>query len=37
MRLLRRARGVQAVVVVDNVALGPASGGVRMRPDVTAG
>jgi glutamate dehydrogenase (NAD(P)+) len=29
--------GVGAVVVVDNVALGPAIGGVRMRPDVTAG
>ena len=29
--------GVDAVVVVDNVALGPAIGGVRMRPEVTAG
>ena len=34
---LRPCPGVQAVVVVDNVALGPAIGGVRMRPDVTAG
>ena len=34
---LRPCAGVQAVVVVDNVALGPAIGGVRMRPDVTAG
>jgi glutamate dehydrogenase (NAD(P)+) len=29
--------GAEAVVVIDNVALGPAIGGVRMRPDVTAG
>ena len=35
MRLRRRARDVPAVVVVDNVALGPAIGGVRMRPDIT--
>lgn len=34
---LRLAAGVEAVVVIDNVALGPAIGGVRMRPDVTAG
>ena len=34
---LRPCAGVEAVVVVDNVALGPAIGGVRMRPDVTAG
>jgi glutamate dehydrogenase (NAD(P)+) len=33
---LRPCAGVEAVVVVDNVALGPAIGGVRMRPDVTA-
>lgn len=33
---LRLAAGVQAVVVIDNVALGPAIGGVRMRPDITA-
>ena len=32
---LRPCAGVEAVVVVDNVALGPAIGGVRMRPDVT--
>ena len=34
---LRPCAGVEAVVVVDNVALGPAIGGVRVRPDVTAG
>ena len=34
---VRPCAGVQAVVVVDNVALGPAIGGVRMRPGVTAG
>jgi len=34
---LRPCRGVEAVVVIDNVALGPAIGGVRMRPEVTAG
>ena len=34
---LRPCAGVEAVVVIDNVALGPAIGGVRMRPDVTAG
>ena len=33
---LRLGAGVDAVVVIDNVALGPAIGGVRMRPDVTA-
>jgi glutamate dehydrogenase (NAD(P)+) len=33
----RPCAGVEAVVVIDNVALGPAIGGVRMRPDVTAG
>src|ERR1022692_552271 len=33
---LHLASGYDAVVVVDNVALGPAIGGVRMRPDVTA-
>jgi glutamate dehydrogenase/leucine dehydrogenase len=27
--------GLEAVVVVDNVACGPAIGGVRMAPDVT--
>jgi glutamate dehydrogenase/leucine dehydrogenase len=34
---LRPCAGVEAVVVIDNVALGPAIGGTRMRPDVTAG
>ena len=34
---LRPCAGVEAVVVIDNVALGPAIGGVRMRPDITAG
>jgi glutamate dehydrogenase (NAD(P)+) len=34
---LRPCAGVDAVVVVDNVASGPAIGGVRMRPDITAG
>jgi glutamate dehydrogenase (NAD(P)+) len=30
------AVGLDAVVVIDNVALGPALGGVRMAPDVSA-
>jgi glutamate dehydrogenase (NAD(P)+) len=34
---LRPCPGVEAVVVVDNVALGPAIGGTRMRPDITVG
>ena len=34
---LRPCTGAEAVVVVDNVAFGPAIGGVRMRPDITAG
>lgn len=34
---LRPCAGVEAVVAVDNVALGPAIGGVRMRADVTPG
>ncbi|MGE5286993.1 MAG: Glu/Leu/Phe/Val family dehydrogenase [Micromonosporaceae bacterium] len=34
---LRPCAGVEAVVVVDNVALGPAIGGVRMRPGIEAG
>lgn len=34
--LLREPRaGLEAIVVVDNVACGPAIGGVRMAPDVT--
>src|SRR6266545_8172565 len=31
------AAGLEGVVVVDNVAAGPAIGGVRMAPDVTVG
>ena len=34
---LRPCSGVEAVVVIDNVALGPAIGGVRIRPGITAG
>lgn len=30
-----RSLGLEAVVVVDNVAIGPAIGGTRMAPDVT--
>jgi glutamate dehydrogenase/leucine dehydrogenase len=33
---LRPCPGVNAVVVIDNIALGPAIGGVRMRRDVSA-
>jgi glutamate dehydrogenase/leucine dehydrogenase len=33
---LHLASGYDAIVVIDNVALGPAIGGVRMRPDITA-
>jgi glutamate dehydrogenase (NAD(P)+) len=34
--LLRDPRvGLEAIVVVDNIACGPAIGGVRMAPDVT--
>jgi len=33
---LRPSTGVEAVVVIDNIALGPAIGGVRMRPGVSA-
>jgi glutamate dehydrogenase/leucine dehydrogenase len=33
---LRLCAGVDAIVVIDNLALGPAIGGVRMRPDITA-
>jgi len=32
--LVRNAAGLEGVVVVDNVAAGPAIGGVRMAPDV---
>jgi glutamate dehydrogenase (NAD(P)+) len=34
--LSERRSGLRAVVVVDNVACGPAIGGVRMAPDATA-
>ncbi len=34
---LRLGAGIDAVVVIDNVVLGPAIGGVRMRSDITAG
>ena len=34
---LRPCAGVEAFVVIDNVSLGPAIGGVRMRPEVTVG
>jgi len=33
---LRLRTGLDAVVVIDNVALGPAIGGVRMRPEISA-
>jgi glutamate dehydrogenase/leucine dehydrogenase len=33
--LRERAAGLQAVVVVDNLAAGPAIGGVRMAVDLT--
>src|SRR5271166_2358553 len=33
---LRPCAGVDAVVVIDNVALGPAIGGTRMRSDISA-
>jgi len=36
VHLHRPAARLQAVVVVDNVALGPAIGGIRMAPDATA-
>jgi glutamate dehydrogenase (NAD(P)+) len=32
----RPAAGLKAVVAIDNIACGPAIGGVRMAPDVTA-
>ncbi|HEY7490388.1 MAG TPA: Glu/Leu/Phe/Val dehydrogenase [Candidatus Tectomicrobia bacterium] len=36
--LVRQPRvGLEAIVVVDNVACGPAIGGIRMAPDVTVG
>jgi len=33
---LRLCGGIDAIVVVDNLALGPAIGGVRMRPGISA-
>lgn len=33
---LRLGADVEAVVVIDNIALGPAIGGTRMRPDISA-
>ena len=35
VHLTERATGLRATVVIDNVAIGPAIGGVRMAPDVT--
>jgi glutamate dehydrogenase (NAD(P)+) len=35
VHLTDRATGLRATVVIDNVAIGPAIGGVRMAPDVT--
>lgn len=36
VQLYSAKEGVRAVVVIDNIALGPALGGVRMSPTVTA-
>ncbi len=36
VHLTERRTGLRAVVVIDNVAAGPAIGGTRMAPDVTA-
>ncbi|MDF1585914.1 Glu/Leu/Phe/Val dehydrogenase dimerization domain-containing protein [Marinimicrococcus flavescens] len=35
LHLHRPSVGLRAILVIDNVALGPAIGGVRMAPDVT--
>jgi len=35
VHVTERSTGLRATVVVDNVAIGPAIGGVRMAPDVT--
>ena len=35
INLYDHANGLEAIVVVDNTACGPAMGGVRMAPDVT--
>jgi glutamate dehydrogenase (NAD(P)+) len=37
VHLHRAAVGLKAVVAIDNVACGPAVGGVRMTPDVSIG
>ncbi len=34
---LRLRTGADAIVVIDNVTLGPSIGGIRVRPDITAG
>jgi glutamate dehydrogenase (NAD(P)+) len=36
IHILEPAAGLKAILVVDNVAAGPAIGGVRMAPDVSA-
>jgi glutamate dehydrogenase/leucine dehydrogenase len=36
VQIWRPTLGLQAIVAIDNVACGPAIGGVRMAPDVTA-
>ncbi len=36
LHLTERTTGLRAVLVIDNVAAGPAIGGTRMAPDVTA-
>lgn len=36
VHLTERSTGLRSVVVIDNVAAGPAIGGTRMAPDVTA-
>ena len=36
VHLTERTTGLRAIVVIDNVAAGPAIGGTRMAPDVTA-
>src|SRR6516164_3742114 len=35
MHIYRPASGLKAVVAIDNIACGPAIGGVRMAPDVS--
>lgn len=36
VHIVEPALGMKAVLVIDNVAIGPAIGGIRMAPDVTA-